>query len=85
MGRNIRVDAQVYAWLQSHAHGIHDAPNRALRRILGLDPAPDPPTPPTHRSADQTAGGDPVAEPTDTADSPRGDASPARLALEGEQ
>ncbi|MBE1533247.1 hypothetical protein [Actinomadura algeriensis] len=82
MGRNVRVDAQVYAWLQSHAHGFHDAQNRALRRILGLDPAPDRPTAPTHRTGGQTA-----SYPIDAAaaDGPRGDASPARPVLEGEQ
>lgn len=33
----IRVDDQVYEWLQSRAIPFHDTPNSVLRRIAGLD------------------------------------------------
>ncbi|MFV2179786.1 hypothetical protein ACFHW2_41175 [Actinomadura sp. LOL_016] len=55
MGRNIRVDAQDYAWLEFYAHGFSDLPNRALRRIIGLDPAPNRRTAPPDRTGDRTA------------------------------
>ncbi|MFV2179920.1 hypothetical protein ACFHW2_41005 [Actinomadura sp. LOL_016] len=64
MKHNIRVDAQVYAWLESHAQGFSDLPNRALRRILGLDPDP-------HTNG--SASGD-----QDAAAAPRAPDTPAR-------
>ncbi|MBI4282360.1 MAG: hypothetical protein HY672_02600 [Chloroflexi bacterium] len=33
----IRVDDQVYAWLQSRAKPFEDNPNSVLRRVAGLD------------------------------------------------
>jgi hypothetical protein len=33
----IRVDDDVYAWLQKHAQPFEDTPNSVLRRIAGLD------------------------------------------------
>lgn len=32
----IRIDDEVYEWLQSHAKAFEDTPNTALRRIAGL-------------------------------------------------
>lgn len=32
----IRIDEEVYEWLQSHAKAFEDTPNTALRRIAGL-------------------------------------------------
>jgi hypothetical protein len=36
----IRVDEQVYSWLQSQAKAFEDSPNSVLRRVAGLDSAP---------------------------------------------
>ena len=33
----IRIDEEVYAWLQTQAHPFKDTPNTALRRIAKLD------------------------------------------------
>lgn len=33
----IRVDDEVYTWLQQHARPFEDTPNSVLRRISGLD------------------------------------------------
>jgi hypothetical protein len=33
----IRVDADVYAWLQKHAQPFEDTPNSVLRRMAALD------------------------------------------------
>jgi negative regulator of replication initiation len=40
----IRIDDEVYAWLQSQARPFEDTPNSVLRRIAGLDDAPKPVT-----------------------------------------
>jgi hypothetical protein len=37
MSRTIRIDGEVYAWLQQHARPFEDNPNSVLRRIAGLD------------------------------------------------
>ncbi|GLZ09545.1 hypothetical protein Acsp03_70110 [Actinomadura sp. NBRC 104412] len=34
--RSIRIDDEVYAWLEKRAVGFDD-PNRVLRRLAGLD------------------------------------------------
>lgn len=33
----IRVDEEVWVWLQSHARPFEDSPNSVLRRVAGLD------------------------------------------------
>jgi len=33
----IRIDDEVYAWLQKHARAFEDTPNSVLRRLAGLD------------------------------------------------
>jgi hypothetical protein len=35
----IRVDDEVYTWLQGQARPFEDSPNTVLRRVAGLDPA----------------------------------------------
>jgi hypothetical protein len=37
MAPTIRIDDQVYAWLQQQAKPFEDTPNSVLRRIAGLD------------------------------------------------
>ena len=37
MTPTIRIDDQVYAWLQSQARPFDDTPNSVMRRITGLD------------------------------------------------
>lgn len=37
MARTIRIDDEVYGWLQSQAHPLEDTPNSVLRRAAGLD------------------------------------------------
>jgi 5-methylcytosine-specific restriction protein A len=55
----IRIDADVYAWLQSKAHPFEDSPNSVLRHLAGLDdatrnPSPDTTTRGFGRSADSS-------------------------------
>lgn len=38
----IRVDDDVYAWLQKQARPFEDTPNTVLRRVAGLGDAPQP-------------------------------------------
>ena len=38
MSRVIRIDDEVWAWLQSGARPLEDTPNTVLRRIADLDP-----------------------------------------------
>jgi 5-methylcytosine-specific restriction protein A len=40
MAPTIRIDDEVYAWLQEHARPFEDTPNSVLRRVACLD---DPP------------------------------------------
>lgn len=40
--RTIRIDNEVYAWLQSQAVPLKDTPNMTLRRIAGLDKVEKP-------------------------------------------
>lgn len=35
----VRVDSDVYAWLQAQARPFEDTPNTVLRRVAGLDAA----------------------------------------------
>lgn len=35
----IRIDDEVWQWLQSHAQPLADTPNSVLRRVAGLDSA----------------------------------------------
>ena len=42
MPRNIRIDDQVWSWLQTHARPLADTPNSVLRRMAGLDEAVGP-------------------------------------------
>ena len=37
MSRTIRIDEDVYAWLQSQARPFDDTPNSVLRRVAGID------------------------------------------------
>ena len=37
MSPAIRIDDEVYAWLQSNARPFEDTPNSVLRRLAGLD------------------------------------------------
>ncbi len=37
MAPTIRIDDEVYAWLQKHARPFEDTPNSVLRRLAGLD------------------------------------------------
>ncbi len=37
MAPTIRIDDEVYKWLQSHARPLEDTPNSVLRRISGLE------------------------------------------------
>lgn len=37
MSLTIRIDDEVYAWLQSRAKPFEDAPNDVIRRIAELD------------------------------------------------
>jgi hypothetical protein len=41
MAPTIRIDDQVYAWLQQQAKPFEDTPNSVLRRIAGLDASDD--------------------------------------------
>jgi len=41
----IRVDNDVYRWLQSRARPFEDSPNSVLRRIAGIDPGEQSPEP----------------------------------------
>jgi len=36
----IRIDNEVYAWLQSQARAFEDSPNSVLRRVSGIDSKP---------------------------------------------
>ena len=40
MAATIRIDDEVYAWLQRKARPFEDTPNSVLRRIAALDPEP---------------------------------------------
>jgi hypothetical protein len=40
----IRIDDEVYAWLQQQGRPFVDTPNSVLRRVAGLDGAPNPRT-----------------------------------------
>lgn len=40
MAPTIRIDDQVYAWLQQQARAFEDTPNTVLRRVAGIDNAP---------------------------------------------
>jgi 5-methylcytosine-specific restriction protein A len=42
MPPTIRIDEEVYAWLQTNARPFEDTPNSVLRRIAGLDKQPQP-------------------------------------------
>jgi hypothetical protein len=45
MAPTIRIDEEVYAWLQRNARPFEDTPNSVLRRVAGLvDPNPPPST-----------------------------------------
>ena len=46
----IRIDEEVYAWLQQNARPFEDTPNSVLRRIAGLE------TPGTEKSMEQKGG-----------------------------
>jgi DNA-directed RNA polymerase subunit alpha len=37
MSRTIRVDDEVFAWLQKKAIALVDSPNSVLRRVAGID------------------------------------------------
>jgi hypothetical protein len=37
----IRIDDEVYEWLQKQARPFEDTPNSVLRRVAGLDSSPD--------------------------------------------
>src|SRR5882672_4354929 len=37
MAPTIRIDDEVYAWLQKNARAFEDTPNSVLRRVAGLD------------------------------------------------
>jgi hypothetical protein len=39
MSPTIRIDDQVYAWLQQQAKAFEDTPNTVLRRVAGIDNA----------------------------------------------
>lgn len=39
MAPTIRIDDQVYAWLQQQARAFEDTPNTVLRRVAGIDNA----------------------------------------------
>ena len=41
MARTIRIDDEVYAWLQQHAQPFEDTPNSVLRRLVGFDSTDD--------------------------------------------
>src|ERR1700722_20631699 len=43
MAPTIRIDDDVYAWLQKNARPFEDTPNSVLRRVAGLDSASDKP------------------------------------------
>jgi len=40
MAPTIRIDDQVYAWLQQQAKAFEDTPNTVLRRVAGIDNVP---------------------------------------------
>jgi hypothetical protein len=50
MPPTIRIDDEVYAWLQKNARAFEDSPNSVLRRVAGLDDqgAPDAAASPEH-------------------------------------
>lgn len=48
MPPTIRIDNDVYAWLQQNARPFEDTPNNVLRRIAGLD------TPSTDKTATES-------------------------------
>jgi hypothetical protein len=55
----IRIDDEVYAWLQKQARPFEDTPNSVIRRIAGMDEAirPEPPSIPQARiSVPSTSG-----------------------------
>lgn len=41
MAPTIRIDDEVYAWLQQQAKAFEDTPNTVLRRFAGIDDIPD--------------------------------------------
>jgi hypothetical protein len=41
MSPTVRIDDEVYAWLQNQARPFEDTPNSVLRRIAGLDKSAD--------------------------------------------
>lgn len=45
MAPTIRIDDEVYAWLQQQARAFEDTPNSVLRRIAGIDRAPEKSSP----------------------------------------
>src|SRR5687768_16085757 len=49
----IRVDDQVYAWLQTKAQPFEDTPNSVLRQLAGFDAAPGETAP--EREGEQAA------------------------------
>jgi hypothetical protein len=58
MAPTIRIDDEVYAWLQKNARAFEDTPNSVLRRVAGLDNQAGPATgtAPTAAGAVQTLG-----------------------------
>ena len=54
----IRVDDEVWAWLQSHAKPLEDTPNSVLRRLAHLErPSAEPNVRPTERAPDASRVG----------------------------
>jgi len=45
MAPTIRIDDEVYAWLQQQAKAFEDTPNSVLRRIAGIDSTPEKSSP----------------------------------------
>lgn len=51
MSPAIRIDEEVYKWLQAQASPFEDTPNSVLRRLADLDSGEVEPPRPTHSSA----------------------------------
>src|SRR5262245_12036448 len=45
----IRIDDEVYEWLQRNGRAFEDTPNSVLRRIAGFESRPTPPQTPATR------------------------------------
>lgn len=63
MSPTIRIDDEVYGWLQEHARPFEDTPNSVLRRFAGLDKDEEVAVE-IHPNSSQTRNNEDVEPPT---------------------